>query len=106
LAKKLTEAKVFYFTIAAATLIGLAINLLRINAIAALYYAAIVNGIIAVPLIFIIIRLANDKRIVGEFKSKPIIKASSWAAFILMGLAVVLMMVQILIQLLPSIRFS
>ena len=106
LAKKLTEAKAFYFTIAAATLIGLAINLLRINAIAALYYAAIVNGIIAVPLIFIIIRLANDKRIVGEFKSKPIIKASSWAAFILMGLAVVLMMVQILIQLLPSIRFS
>ena len=91
LAKKLTEAKAFYFTIGLATLIGALMNILGINSIKALFYTAIINGIIAVPLIAIIIKLANDERIVGKFKSGRRSNILTWTTFALMGISSLLM---------------
>ncbi|MBI3379749.1 divalent metal cation transporter [Candidatus Gottesmanbacteria bacterium] len=91
LAKKFTEAKAFYATIGFATTIGALMNLLGINAIKALYYSAILNGIIAVPLIAIIIRLADDKRIVGLHRTNKVSKIIAWITFVFMTIAVVLM---------------
>jgi Mn2+/Fe2+ NRAMP family transporter len=61
----------------------------------ALYFAAIVNGIVAVPLIFIIIRLAEDSRIVGKFKSHILNRVVAWITFGFMTLAVVFMIASI-----------
>ncbi len=91
LAKKLTEAKAFYTTIAIATTIGALMNLIGINAIKALYYTAILNGIISVPLIAIIIKLADNEKIVGQFKSSRFSRMFGWIAFIFMGFASILM---------------
>ncbi|MBI2617213.1 Nramp family divalent metal transporter [Candidatus Gottesmanbacteria bacterium] len=96
LAKKLTEAKAFYITIAASTLIGALINLIGINPIKALYYTAILNGIIAVPLIAIIIRLADDERIVGRYKSDKKLKILAWMTFAFMAISSFLMIAYLL----------
>ncbi len=98
LAKKLTEAKTFYTTIAIATSIGALMNLFGINAIKALYYTAIINGILAVPLIAIIIKLANDERIVGKFVTSKISNIFAWLTFSFMGIASFLMIANLILH--------
>lgn len=92
LSKTFNHAKIFYLTIAISTLVGMLINLLHINTIQALYYAAIINGVVAVPLIFIIMKLADNKKVVGENVSPKHIKFFGWLAFWFMLGAVVLML--------------
>lgn len=96
LSKKFSKAKGFYIILAISTIVGLLMNLLGINTMQALYYAAIVNGVIAVPLIFIIIHLAGDKRIVGEYKSPKLNRVVAWVTFVFMALAVLLMVASLL----------
>jgi NRAMP (natural resistance-associated macrophage protein)-like metal ion transporter len=91
LAKKLSEAKAFYATIGLSTIAGALMNIIGINPMKALYYAAIVNGIIAIPLIFIIIKLSDDPRIVGTYKSTKWSRIFAWGAFVFMGFTAVLM---------------
>ena len=96
LSKKFSQAKVFYIIIAVATGIGFLINLLGINVMDALYYAAIINGVASVPLIAIIIKISDDERVVGKFKTK---RKHKWAALItlaFMTMAVLVMLWQIL----------
>jgi len=95
LSKLFSKAKAFYLVIALATAVGVVINALQINIMQALYYAAIVNGIAAVPLIAIIIKLADDERIVGRFKTKKRSKIIAWMTFGFMLVSVLLMMWQI-----------
>lgn len=71
LTKKFKKARSFYLVIAAATMVGLFINFVGINPVKALYYSAILNGIIAPPLLFAIIVVANDKKIMGG-KTNPL----------------------------------
>jgi Mn2+/Fe2+ NRAMP family transporter len=56
--------------IAAATLIGLGLNFLGINPIAALVYTAVINGIVAVPLLVLLLLIANNRAIMGDFTNK------------------------------------
>jgi len=95
LSNKFKKAKVFYLIIASATLIGLAMNLLQVNIIKALYYAAVINGIAGVPLIAVIIMLADDERIVGRFKTKKKYRTIAWITFGFMLISVLLMLWQI-----------
>jgi len=96
LAKKLTEAKAFYATIGIATLVGAAMNIVGINPIKALYYTAILNGILAVPLIAIIVKLADDERIVGSYKNTQVGRIVGWLTVGFMGLSVFLMLIYLL----------
>lgn len=66
LGETLDHARGFYAVIALSTLVGLALNFLGINPIAALVYTAVINGIVAVPLLALILRVANDRAIMGE----------------------------------------
>lgn len=91
LSKKLTEAKAFYATIALATFTGALMNIVGINAIKALYYTAILNGIVAIPLIFIIIQLADNEKIVKGFKSRKSSNILAWIALIFMSIASIFM---------------
>jgi NRAMP (natural resistance-associated macrophage protein)-like metal ion transporter len=86
---KLKKAHGFYGVITIATLIGLMINFIGINPIKALVFAAVINGVVAVPLIFIIALIARNKKIMGEYKSGWISNLLVWMTFVGMGMAAI-----------------
>jgi Mn2+/Fe2+ NRAMP family transporter len=92
--KNFKKAKMFYAIIAVATIVGLAMNLLQINIMSALYYAAVINGIAAVPLIAIIIKLSDDERVVGKFKTRKRNRVVAWITFGFMLISVLVMLGQ------------
>ncbi len=79
--RKLKRAHGFYGVITIATLIGLGINFVGIDPIKALVVSAVINGIVAVPLIFIIARVANNREIMGEFTSGWLSNIFVWLTF-------------------------
>jgi Mn2+/Fe2+ NRAMP family transporter len=89
LAKTLNHARGFYGVIALATLVGLALNLLGVNPIAALVYTAIINGIVAVPLLVLILLVANNRTIMGEHTNRRLANAVGIVTTLLMGVAAV-----------------
>lgn len=93
---KLHNAPGFYGVIIAATVIGLFINFIGIDPVKALVYAAVLNGVAAVPLLFLIIKISSSEKIMGEFKSGGLSKAILWITFIAMGAAAVAMFYTVL----------
>jgi NRAMP (natural resistance-associated macrophage protein)-like metal ion transporter len=88
---KLKKAHGFYGIITIATLIGLIINFVGIDPVKALVYAAVLNGVAAVPLIFLIIRISGSSSIMGEYKSGLLSKVVLWLAFLGMAAAAIAM---------------
>jgi Mn2+/Fe2+ NRAMP family transporter len=78
----------FYGVIAAGIVIGIMMDLLRIDPIRALFWSAVLNGVAAVPILWVIVRLASDSAVMGKWKSSPLARAWGWATVVLMGLAV------------------
>ncbi len=66
LSQKLQRAKGFYGIIALSMLAGFIMNFIGLNAFQALYYSAVVNGIIAAPLLIAILFISNNKDIMGH----------------------------------------
>ena len=89
---KFKEARGFYSVIAAATAVGLLINFLGVNPIKALLYAAVLNGLVAVPLIAFIIILANKKEVMGAQVNRWYSNLFGWLTFAVMLLAAVLLL--------------
>lgn len=79
------RAKAFYTVICFATLIGLGINFVGIDPVKALVFAAVMNGISAVPLLLLIIRIGSNARIMGDFKNGRLSNALLWLTFLAMG---------------------
>lgn len=86
---KFKQAHGFYGVIIISTLIGLLINLLGINPIKALVYAAVINGFVAVPLIFVIAVIAKNEKIMGEYKSRALSTIFVWMTFLSMAVAAI-----------------
>jgi NRAMP (natural resistance-associated macrophage protein)-like metal ion transporter len=95
LSKPFKKAKPFYVILGIATVLGAVFNLVGINPIRALYYAAIINGVISVPLIAIIIKLADDKRVVGEFKTTNKTRIISYITLAFVSAATILMFINL-----------
>ena len=91
LALKPQKARGFYWIMILGTVIGIFLNYLGINPIKALIYAAVINGVIAVPIIYMLIRISNNKQIMGEYTSGALSNTFSIATFVFMALATVLM---------------
>jgi NRAMP (natural resistance-associated macrophage protein)-like metal ion transporter len=85
----------FYGVIAAATAIGLGLNFVGIDPVQALVFAAVFNGVAAVPLVFLIARIARDERIMGRFRSSRLSNVLVWATFAGMGAAAAAMLLTI-----------
>jgi NRAMP (natural resistance-associated macrophage protein)-like metal ion transporter len=81
------RAPKFYAVIVAGILVGIAMELLRVNAIAALFWSAVLNGVAAVPLIAAIVWLSSDKKTMGKWRSSPLARVWGWATFALMAAA-------------------
>lgn len=85
LGEPLRRAPRFYGIIAAGILIGIAFNLLHVDAIKALFWSAVLNGVAAVPLIAVIVWLASSPEIMKEWVSSALARAWGWATVALMG---------------------
>jgi Mn2+/Fe2+ NRAMP family transporter len=85
---KFSQAKGFYLVIAFSMVVGLSLNLFHVNPITALYYSAYLNGIIALPLLIIIMVVGNDPKVVGEETHPGYVKFFGWFAVMFMIVAV------------------
>ena len=81
---KLKEAKQFYGVIILSTLAGWLITILGIDPIKSLVFAAVINGLVAVPLIFIIARISKNREIMGDLVGKRLSRAMLNIAFVVM----------------------
>src|SRR5262249_16572466 len=88
---KLPKAWGFYGVITVATLIGLLLNFIGIDPIKALVYTAVINGVVAVPLIFVIGLVARNTPIMGQYTSGWLSNLLVWLTFLGMGAAAVAM---------------
>ncbi len=90
LSKKFSQARYFYLVIILSTLLGFALNFLKINSIQALFYTAFINGICTPPLIIIIMILANKKEIMGNWTNRPLNNILGGFLIVLTSLAILL----------------
>ena len=80
LARKPHRAKAFYWTIAAATALGVLLNFSSIDPIKALFWSAVINGVVAVPVMALMMHLSSHKAAMGDFKLGRGLKAVGWLA--------------------------
>ena len=92
---KLRQAPGFYGIIAFSTLIGFTINLSGINPIKALYYTAVLNGIVAPPLLLIIMLISNNQKIMKDRVNGPVSNAMGWITTIGMSIAAVALLLSL-----------
>jgi len=85
------EAKKFYSIIAISTLIGVVLCFTPIDPIKALYWSAVINGIISVPIMALMMLMAVRPEIMGDFVITLKLKILGWAATAVMALAVITM---------------
>ena len=81
------EAKAFYGTIAAATLAGVALNFIDLDPIKALYWSAVVNGVLAAPLMAIMMLIARNPRVMGRLTLSRPMMIGGWLATLIMAAA-------------------
>ena len=86
-------ARKFYGVLAASVALGLAMNLLNVNAVKMLFYAAVINGVLAPPLIVLVTMLTSDKKVMGDRINPPLLKWLGWATAFVMAAATIAMIV-------------
>ncbi|HVX05312.1 MAG TPA: divalent metal cation transporter [Rhodanobacteraceae bacterium] len=91
LERKPQRAKLFYGAIAVATLGGMLLSFTPVNPIKMLYWSAVTNGVVAVPMMVLIMLLAGRRRIMGRFPIPDGLKVLGWAATGVMGAATLVM---------------
>jgi Mn2+/Fe2+ NRAMP family transporter len=93
LSKKFNQARRFYLVIVVSTLIGLGINFTNIDPIEALVFTAVINGVVAVPILFAIMKIANDKTILKDNTNGLGSNVIGWSTLVIMGISVIIMFV-------------
>jgi NRAMP (natural resistance-associated macrophage protein)-like metal ion transporter len=91
LSRKLSRAKAFYATIAVATVLGVLLNNSPIDPIKALFWSAVINGVVAVPIMAIMMLIATRHRVMGEFRLSPRLRFMGWLSTAAMTLAAIAM---------------
>jgi len=79
----------FYAVIAASVIVGLALDFLGLDAVRMLFSAAVVNGVLAPPLIAVVTLLASDRTVMGDRVSPPLMRALGWLTAAVMTAATV-----------------
>jgi Mn2+/Fe2+ NRAMP family transporter len=86
LGRRVSQARAFYAVIACSVLVGLAMSVVGISPIRALYLAATLNGLAAPPLLVLVLLLARSRTVLGEYRCGPLSQ-------LMLGLAAVVMAV-------------
>ena len=77
--------------IAVSTIVGLGINFANIDPVKALIYAAVINGVVAVPILFAMMKIANDKKILGNRTNRKLSNVIGWITVFIMGISALIM---------------
>lgn len=93
LERKVGDARGFYGVIAVSVLAGLAIQYSPISPMQALFWSAVINGVVAVPLLVLIVILASRQSVMGKFTASRPILALGWVTIAVMGVAAVWMFI-------------
>lgn len=96
LSQRFGKARTFYFVIVAGTLIGLALNFVGLDPVRSLILTAVFNGIVAVPLIYLIARISSRRDVMGDNSSRVWSKIGLWAAFTVMAAAAIALLISFL----------
>jgi Mn2+/Fe2+ NRAMP family transporter len=83
------EARAFYAAIAGATLGGALLNLAHVDPMRALYWTAVLNGLLAPPLMVMTMLMARNARVMGRLTITPLLALGGWAATAVMTLIAV-----------------
>lgn len=92
LERKPMRAKHFYGIIAISTLMGIGLGFTAIDPIKALYWSAVINGVISVPIMTVMMLMAVRPEIMGQFVITTRLKVLGWLATLMMAAAVVAML--------------
>jgi Mn2+/Fe2+ NRAMP family transporter len=87
------KEKGFYGVIAAAIVLGVAVDLSPLDPIKALVWSAVVNGVIVVPIMAAMMIMASRRKIMGDFVASPWQVVLGWTATAVMAVAVIAMFV-------------
>ncbi|MFT8368164.1 MAG: divalent metal cation transporter [Acetobacter papayae] len=79
------EAQAFYATLVLATLVGMILNFAPIDPIKALFWSAVLNGVVAVPVMVVMMIVASRADIMGRFVIRGLLKWLGWAATLMMA---------------------
>ncbi len=85
--RRLRQAHAFYGIIIISTLVGLGLNFVGLDPIRALIYSAVANGMVAPFILYFIVRLSSNKKVMGHWRNRPITTFFGWATTILMSAA-------------------
>jgi NRAMP (natural resistance-associated macrophage protein)-like metal ion transporter len=86
---KWSHAKEFYGVIIVATALGTVLNFLGIHPIDALFWTAVINGVIAPPLLVLVMLAARNERVMGDQRIGPVLTTFGWLATVGMFLALI-----------------
>lgn len=92
---KFKQAHAFYIIIIVATLVGVLVNFTPIKPFQLLYYTAILNGIMAPPLMILIMLISNNKKIMGKHTNGKVSNIMGWFITGVMGVAAIALLVTI-----------
>jgi Mn2+/Fe2+ NRAMP family transporter len=87
LARKPLQAKAFYTAITFATVLGAGANIFALNPVKALIWAAVLNGIVAVPVMVLLMLMGSSEKIMGQFRISPLWRIVGWLATGIMAVA-------------------
>jgi Mn2+/Fe2+ NRAMP family transporter len=97
LASKPKYRPTFYIMLTSATLIGILLNVVHLDPIRALFVSAVINGVVAPPLLVLIVLLGADQKVMKQQVSGKLSLTLTWITTALMGIAAVAMIVSLLL---------
>ena len=89
LERRPNEAIGFYAVLTAATLLGLGLNFTSMDPIRALFWSAVINGVVAVPIMVVMMLMATNSKVMGDFTLPAGLKLMGWLATTVMALAAI-----------------
>jgi NRAMP (natural resistance-associated macrophage protein)-like metal ion transporter len=92
LERRTRDARGFYGVIAVSVLLGLVIQYSPINPMKALFWSAVINGVVAVPLMAVIVILVSKKSVMGPYVASRSLIVLGWAGTAVMGVAAAMML--------------
>ncbi|HEY1131287.1 MAG TPA: divalent metal cation transporter [Roseateles sp.] len=92
LSRRFQDARGFYSIILAATLLGSGLSLFEVDAMSALVWSAVINGVIAVPIMAVMLVIGRSRALMGRFVVPLPVEVVGWLATGLMGIAALVML--------------
>src|ERR1700722_13242538 len=85
MADKPRDARKFYAVMVVAMALGLMLNFVGFNAVKMLFWSAVINGLLAPPLILLVILLTSSPKVMGDRVNSPLLNCLGWATFVVLA---------------------